>query len=67
MTGDNNFQHASSHNRRCRYARRLLVDGSTTLCVVTQVGGWSSFRAVEPYLNASTGRADNEFARTDVV
>jgi hypothetical protein len=36
--------------------------------VVMQVGGWSSFQAIEPYLNSPTEAVVNdEFAGVEVV
>ena len=53
-TGDPDFQHVSSHDLRRRFAQRLLVDEAMNPRVVMQVGGWDSFQAIEPYLNAPT-------------
>lgn len=54
QTGDDDFQHVSSHDLRRRFAQRLLVDQEMNPRVVMQVGGWDSFAAIEPYLNAPT-------------
>ena len=53
-TGDEDFQHVSSHDLRRRFAQRLLVDRQMNPRVVMAVGGWDSFQAIEPYLNAPT-------------
>lgn len=53
-TGDPDFRHVSSHDLRRRFAQRLLVDEAMNPRVVMQVGGWDSFQAIEPYLNAPT-------------
>ena len=53
-TGDDDFRHVSSHDLRRRFAQRLLVDNEMNPRVVMQVGGWDSFQAIEPYLNAPT-------------
>jgi Phage integrase family. len=53
-TGDEDFRDVSSHDLRRRFAQRLLVDKGLNPRVVMQVGGWSSFSAIEPYLNAPT-------------
>ena len=53
-TGDPDFEHVSSHDLRRRFAQRLLVDEELNPRVVMQVGGWDSFQAIEPYLNAPT-------------
>ena len=50
-TGDEDFLDVSSHDLRRRFAQRLLVDEGINPRVVMSVGGWSSFQAIEPYLN----------------
>ena len=61
-TGLEDFRHVSSHDLRRRFAQRLLVDHDMNPRVVMQVGGWSSFQAIEPYLNAPTPEVvDEEF------
>jgi integrase len=68
LTGDDDFHHVSSHDLRRRYAQRLLVDENMNPRVVMQVGGWSSFQAIEPYLNSPTEAVvDDEFADVEVV
>jgi len=65
-TGDEDFHHVSSHDLRQRFAQRLLVDEEMNPRVVMQVGGWSSFQAIEPYLNApSEDVIDDAFAEVD--
>ena len=59
-TGDEDFLHVSSHDLRRRFAQRLLVDKQVNPRVVMQVGGWDSFQAIEPYLNAPTSDVVNE-------
>ena len=59
-TGDEDFRHVSSHDLRRRFAQRLLVDEQVNPRVVMQVGGWDSFQAIEPYLNAPTPSVVNE-------
>ena len=58
-TGDDDFRHVSSHDLRRRFAQRLLVDENMNPRVVMQVGGWDSFQAIEPYLNAPTPEVVN--------
>jgi integrase len=60
QTGDDDFRYVSSHDLRRRYAQRLLVDEGVNPRVVMQVGGWSSFQAIEPYLNAPTPDVVNQ-------
>lgn len=59
-TGDDDYRHVSSHDLRRRFAQRLLVDEQMNPRVVMQVGGWDSFQAIEPYLNAPTPDVVNE-------
>jgi integrase len=59
-TGDGDFQYVSSHDLRRRFAQRLLVDRQMNPRVVMQVGGWDSFQAIEPYLNAPTPEVVND-------
>lgn len=59
-TGDEDFRDVSSHDLRQRFAQRLLVDEGINPRVVMAVGGWSSFRAIEPYLNAPTDEVVNQ-------
>jgi integrase len=51
---DDDFRRVSSHDLRRRVAQRLLVDQEMNPRVVMAVGGWDSFAAIEPYLNAPT-------------
>ena len=65
-TGDDDFRHISSHDLRRRFAQRLLVDENMNPRVVMQVGGWDSFQAIEPYLNAPTPEVvDEAFSELD--
>jgi integrase len=65
-TGDDDFRHVSSHDLRRRFAQRLLVDNNMNPRVVMQVGGWDSFQAIEPYLNAPTPEVvDEAFAEVE--
>jgi len=66
-TGDDDFQDVSSHDLRRRFAQRLLVDHGMNPRVVMEVGGWSSFGAIEPYLNAPTEEVVNDaFAQLEL-
>ncbi len=60
QTGDNDYRRVSSHDLRRRYAQRLLVEEEINPRVVMQVGGWDSFQAIEPYLNAPTPDVVND-------
>ncbi|MDS0284772.1 site-specific integrase [Haloarcula onubensis] len=62
-TGDSDFRKVSSHDLRRRFAQRLLVDEQMNPRVVMAVGGWDSFAAIEPYLNAPSAEViDSAFA-----
>ena len=66
-TGDDDFEDVSSHDLRRRFAQRLLVDHGMNPRVVMEVGGWSSFGAIEPYLNAPTEEVVNDaFEKADL-
>jgi len=66
-TGEDDFEDVSSHDLRRRFAQRLLVDHGMNPRVVMEVGGWSSFGAIEPYLNAPTEEVVNDaFAKVDL-
>lgn len=66
-TGDDDFRYVSSHDLRRRFAQRLLVDQNMNPRVVMQIGGWDSFTAIEPYLNAPTPEVVNAaFENTDL-
>ena len=58
--GDEDCQYVSSHDLRRRFAHRLLVDRQMNPRVVMQIGGWDSFQAIEPYLNAPTPEVVND-------
>jgi integrase len=59
-TGVEDFHYVSSHDLRRRFAQRLLVDHSMNPRVVMAVGGWDSFQAIEPYLNAPSPEVVND-------
>lgn len=59
-TGTDKYRHVSSHDLRRRYAQRLLVDENMNPRVVMAVGGWDSFKAIEPYLNAPSEKVVNQ-------
>ena len=66
-TGKDDFLDVSSHDLRRRFAQRLLVDEGMNPRVVMAVGGWSSFSAIEPYLNSPSEDVINEaFADADI-
>jgi integrase len=48
------WQKVSSHDLRRFFAHSCLVRRAMNPRVVMEVGGWSSFSAIEPYLNKPT-------------
>ena len=52
MISDDDFLKVSTRDLRRRFAQRLLIDQQMNPRVVIAVGGWDSFAAIEPYLNA---------------
>lgn len=68
QTGDEDFEKVSTHDLRRRFAQRLLVDEQINPRVVMAVGGWDSFAAIEPYLNAPSEEVvDRAFANAELV
>jgi integrase len=66
-TGDDDFRKVSTHDLRRRFAQRLLVDEQMNPRVVMAVGGWDSFAAIEPYLNApSEDVIDDAFGEVEL-
>ena len=59
-TSIDDYSYVSAHDLRRRFAQRLLVDNQINPRVVMSVGGWDSFQAVEPYLNAPTADVVND-------
>lgn len=59
-TGNDDYLYVSSHDLRRRYAQRLLVDERKNPRVVMAVGGWDSFKAIEPYLKEPSESVINE-------
>lgn len=53
-TGDRDYQRLSSHDLRRCWAQYLLVEKKISSRIVMDLGGWSSYDAIEPYLAAPT-------------
>lgn len=49
-TGNDRWRHVSSHDLRRSWASHYLVDKQVAVRVMMEVGGWSSYDAIEPYL-----------------
>lgn len=48
---DSDWQYVSSHDLRRSWAHYHLVEKEVTVRVMMDIGGWSSYNAIEPYLN----------------
>ena len=48
---DERWQHVSSHDLRRAWANYHLVEKEVSVRVMMAIGGWSSYAAIEPYLN----------------
>lgn len=67
-TGDADWRKVSNHDLRRYYAQTLLVRERMNPRVVMAVGGWNSFEALEPYLNAPTAEVVNdEFEKAGIA
>lgn len=53
-TGDDDYLKVSSHDLRRCWANHLLVEEHVSSRIVMELGGWSSYDAIEPYLAAPT-------------
>jgi len=53
-TGDDDWRKVSSHDLRRYFAHRCLVEQGMNPRVVMDIGGWSDFQAIEPYLSKPT-------------
>lgn len=53
-TGDSDYTRVSSHDLRRCWAQYLLVEKNISPRIVMDLGGWSSYDAIEPYLAAPT-------------
>lgn len=53
-TDEERWEHVSSHDLRRSWATYHLVERSTNVRVMMEVGGWSSYSAIEPYLGKPT-------------
>lgn len=49
-TGEDDWQHVSSHDLRRHWAHHHLVEERVPVRVMMAIGGWSSYSAIEPYL-----------------
>jgi len=49
-TGNDRWRHVSSHDLRRSWASHHLVDEQVAVRVMMEIGGWSSYDAIEPYL-----------------
>lgn len=49
-TGNDRWRSVSSHDLRRSWASHYLVDEQVAVRVMMEIGGWSSYDAIEPYL-----------------
>ncbi|WP_255148984.1 site-specific integrase [Halorarius halobius] len=52
--GDDRFREVSSHDLRRSWANHHLVERGVGVREMMSIGGWSSYSAIEPYLNEPT-------------
>lgn len=48
------WQHVSSHDLRRSWATDHLVEEDVSVRVMMEIGGWSSYEAIKPYLAKPT-------------
>lgn len=53
-TGNNRWAEVSSHDLRRSWATHHLVEQDVAVRVMMEIGGWSSYEAIEPYLTKPT-------------
>jgi len=67
-TGNDDWEKVSSHDLRRYFAQTLLVRRNMNPRVVMDVGGWGSFEALKPYLDAPTPEVVNaEFEKAGIT
>lgn len=49
-TGKERYKHVSSHDLRRSWATHHLVEKDVGVRIMMEIGGWSSYEAIEPYL-----------------
>ncbi|TSD08562.1 site-specific integrase [Haloglomus irregulare] len=55
LTDDNErWQHVSSHDLRRSWASHHLVEEDVSVRVMMDIGGWSDYQSIEPYLSKPT-------------
>jgi len=53
-SGSSRWEHVSSHDLRRSWANHHLVEEGVNVRVMMEIGGWSSYDAIEPYLGKPT-------------
>lgn len=53
-TGNERWEAVSSHDLRRSWATHHLVERNVNVRVMMEIGGWSSYNAIEPYLGKPT-------------
>jgi len=59
-TGNERWAMVSSHDLRRSWATYLLVEQNVAVRVMMEIGGWSSYEAIEPYLTKPTAEKIGE-------
>lgn len=54
QSGESRWQYVSSHDLRRSWANYHLVEEGVNVRVMMEIGGWSSYDAIEPYLGKPT-------------
>lgn len=54
VNGDDDFKHVSSHDLRRFWANRMLNEYDINPRIVMDMGGWSSFNSMKPYMRPAT-------------
>ena len=62
-TGNERWEHVSSHDLRRSWATYHLVERQVDVRTMMAIGGWSDYSAIEPYLAAPTERRIGEAMR----
>ncbi|WP_136717566.1 site-specific integrase [Halorientalis salina] len=53
-TGNERWEHVSSHDLRRSWATHHLVEEDVSVRIMMEIGGWSSYASIEPYLAKPT-------------
>lgn len=66
--GNEQWYEVSSHDLRRSWATHHLVEQDVAVRVMMEIGGWSSYEAIEPYLTKPTPeKIGEEFKEAGIV